>query len=63
MRILIIGGEAHGPSQVARNLSVTGVSIPMAAATESLNASVAAGVILFEARRQRILAAQEGSVE
>jgi len=32
------------------------VAIPMASRTESLNATVAAAVILFEARRQRLLA-------
>ncbi len=50
---IIVGGEAHGPASAARNLSATTISIPMAAATESLNAAVAAGVMLFEVRRQR----------
>ncbi len=50
---LVVGGEASGPSAEARRLATTLVSIPMAAATESLNAAVAAGILLFEARRQR----------
>lgn len=50
---LIIGGEAHGAGDEARALATARVSIPMAAATESLNAAVAAGVILFEAARHR----------
>lgn len=50
---LVIGGEAHGASPQARELAKIAVGIPMAAATESINASVAAGVILFEAARQR----------
>jgi TrmH family RNA methyltransferase len=50
---LIIGSEAHGASADARALATAPVSIPMAADTESINAGVAAGVILFEAARQR----------
>ncbi|HID52411.1 MAG TPA: RNA methyltransferase [Anaerolineae bacterium] len=50
---LIIGSEAHGVSPAARQLAGGAVAIPMHAATESLNAAVAAGVILFEAARQR----------
>lgn len=49
---LVIGSEAHGASQPARALG-TLVRIPMASATESINAAVAAGVILFEAQRQQ----------
>ncbi|MEM7115417.1 MAG: RNA methyltransferase [Chloroflexota bacterium] len=50
---LIIGSEAHGVSQEARRLATNHLTIPMADATESLNAAVAAGIILFEAVRQR----------
>lgn len=49
---LIIGNEANGPSAPALQLA-SGVAIPMAAAVESLNAAMAAGIILFEAARQR----------
>jgi TrmH family RNA methyltransferase len=49
---LIIGGEASGAGQQAHQLA-TPIAIPMHAATESLNAAVAAAVILFEAARQR----------
>jgi TrmH family RNA methyltransferase len=49
---LIIGSEAHGASQQARTLATRTLRIPMAAETESLNAAVAAAVILFEAARQ-----------
>ena len=48
---LIIGSEAHGASEAARALATTTIRIPMAAATESINAGVAAGVLLFEAAR------------
>lgn len=50
---LIIGSEAHGESEEASTLARQHVYIPMASETESLNAAVAAGIILFEAARQR----------
>jgi TrmH family RNA methyltransferase len=49
---VIVGGEAHGAGQKARDLADKRIYIPMAAETESLNAAIAASVILFEARRQ-----------
>jgi TrmH family RNA methyltransferase len=54
---LIIGSEASGPSQAARALAHAIVHIPMAGRAESLNASVAAGILIFEAARQRQTAA------
>ena len=52
---LIIGSEAEGISgETARNADLL-VKIPMAGRAESLNASVAAGVMMFEAMRQRQL--------
>lgn len=50
---LIIGSEAHGAGNEATKLARGHVTIPMHADTESLNAAVAAAVILFEAQRQR----------
>lgn len=50
---LIIGSEAHGAGTDAWRLAHGGVTIPMHGRTESLNAAMAAGIILFEARRQR----------
>ncbi|MBI5666451.1 MAG: RNA methyltransferase [Chloroflexi bacterium] len=50
---LIIGSEAHGAGGEAERLAQQRVTIPMAAATESLNAAAAAAIILFEAARQR----------
>ncbi|MEJ2746738.1 MAG: RNA methyltransferase [Anaerolineae bacterium] len=50
---LIIGSEASGAGNKARNLATGTTTIPMHAATESLNAAVAAAVIMFEAARQR----------
>ncbi|MFQ6014566.1 MAG: TrmH family RNA methyltransferase [Anaerolineae bacterium] len=50
---LIIGGEAYGPGAEATRLADAAVTIPMHGATESLNAAMAASIILFEAARQR----------
>jgi TrmH family RNA methyltransferase len=50
---LIVGSEAAGPSAAARALSPRPVTIPMPGRAESLNAAVAAAVILFESARQR----------
>jgi TrmH family RNA methyltransferase len=53
---LIVGGEAEGASVRAGELAAIRVSVPMHGVTESLNAAVAAAIILFEAARQRRLA-------
>ena len=50
---LIVGSEARGASDAARQLATGRVVIPMEGEVESLNAAVAAAVILFEALRQR----------
>jgi TrmH family RNA methyltransferase len=49
---LIIGNEAHGPSQEARRLATLSIAIPLANGVESLNAAMAAGIVLYEAVRQ-----------
>ena len=49
---LIVGGEAAGAGEEAAALATGRVRIPMAGGTESLNAAMAATVILFEAARQ-----------
>jgi len=46
---LIIGSEAHGASPQAGELAAERVYIPMAGRTESLNAAIACGILLFEA--------------
>jgi TrmH family RNA methyltransferase len=50
---LIVGGEARGASRCARELAAVTIAIPMHGGAESLNAAMAASVILFEAARQR----------
>ena len=50
---LIIGGEAEGAGTKAAHLATDRVTIPMREVTESLNAAVAASILLFEAARQR----------
>mgnify|MGYP000080907632 CR=1 FL=1 len=50
---LVIGGEAAGADAQAAALADAEITIPMASTVESLNAAVAAAVILFEAARQR----------
>ena len=51
---IIIGNEANGVSKEVLELADTKVKIPMLGKTESLNASVATGVILYEYVRQKI---------
>lgn len=50
---LIIGGEAAGASQPARELATARVYIPMPGKSESLNAAVAGAILMFEVVRQR----------
>ena len=53
-KIVIIGNEANGVSEDIRNISDKKVKIPMLGKTESLNASVAAGLMIYEYVRQII---------
>ena len=48
---IIIGNEGNGMSRLVKESCDFIASIPMYGKVNSLNASVAAGIILFEARR------------
>jgi 23S rRNA (guanosine2251-2'-O)-methyltransferase len=50
---LVFGAEGKGLRPLVRRTCDTAVSIPLAGRVESLNVSVAAAVMLYEARRQR----------
>lgn len=53
---LVVGTEKHGVSQEVLEQCDEHIIVPMTGMVESLNVSVAAALILFEARRQRELA-------
>jgi 23S rRNA (guanosine2251-2'-O)-methyltransferase len=54
--VVVVGSEGRGLSRLVRETCDATVSIPMASGVESLNASVAAGVVLAEVARRRRLA-------
>jgi len=52
--VVLLGAEKWGVSRRAAELADANVIIPMMGMVQSLNVSVAAAVILFEAQRQRL---------
>ena len=52
-KVIIIGNEANGVKKEIQDMADEKVKIPMLGKTESLNASVATGVILYEYVRQK----------
>lgn len=50
---LVLGSEAHGLSPAGRAAATVLAAIPMPGQAESLNAALAAGIVLFDALRQR----------
>jgi 23S rRNA (guanosine2251-2'-O)-methyltransferase len=51
---LVMGSEGEGMRRLTRETCDVLVSVPMFGSVESLNVSVASGIALYEARRQRI---------
>lgn len=49
----LIGNEANGLSDRAAGIADTRIKIPMAGKVESLNAAVAAAILMYEAARQK----------
>lgn len=50
---IVVGTEATGLSEELRKASTQNIIIPMQGVIDSMNVSVAAGILIFEARRQR----------
>ncbi|MCI8641625.1 MAG: RNA methyltransferase [Clostridia bacterium] len=53
-KAIVIGNEANGVEKKIQNMADEKIKIPMLGKTESLNASVATGVVLYEYVRQKI---------
>ncbi len=53
-KIIVIGNEANGVSKEIQDLADEKVKIPMLGKTESLNASVAASIMIYEYVRRKI---------
>ena len=53
-KVIIIGNEAKGVEPQIQKMADEKIKIPMLGKTESLNASVATGIILYEYVRQKI---------
>ena len=52
---IVMGSEGEGMRRLTRETCDVLVSVPMFGSVESLNVSVASGVCLYEARRQRLV--------
>ncbi|HIC31251.1 MAG TPA: RNA methyltransferase, partial [Flavobacteriaceae bacterium] len=50
---IVVGTEADGLSEAWREASTQNIIIPMSGKIDSMNVSVAAGILIFEAKRQR----------
>ena len=53
-KVIIIGNEANGVSKEIQDIADLKVKIPMLGKTESLNASVAAGIMIYEYVRGKV---------
>jgi TrmH family RNA methyltransferase len=59
---LVVGSERHGVSPTWVDAADDTIAIPMPGPSDSLNVAVAAGIVLFEAVRQRSAALPRGPV-
>jgi TrmH family RNA methyltransferase len=50
---IVVGTEATGLTQAWRDVATKNINIPMQGVIDSMNVSVAAGILIFEAKRQR----------
>lgn len=57
--VLLIGGEAFGASPQGQEVATQRITIPMRGRAESLNAAIAAGILIAEVLRQRYQAQKE----
>ena len=53
-KVIVIGNEANGVEKHIQDIADEKIKIPMLGKTESLNASVATGIILYEYVRQKL---------
>ena len=53
-KVIVIGNEANGVSKEVQAIADEKVKIPMLGKTESLNASVAAGIMIYEYVRKKL---------
>ena len=53
-KVIVIGNEANGVSKEVQNIADRKVKIPMLGKTESLNAAVAAGIMIYEYVRGKV---------
>jgi 23S rRNA (guanosine2251-2'-O)-methyltransferase len=51
--VLVVGSEGKGLARLTREACDATVAIPIDSATESLNAAVAGGIVLYEVAKQR----------
>ena len=59
---LVVGSEGSGLAEAVLRRAAARLRIPLAPPVESLNVGVAAGLVLFEAARQRGFAPSRGAV-
>ena len=50
---LVVGTEATGLTEIWRDNAIQNINIPMQGTIDSMNVSVAAAILIFEAKRQR----------